>query len=167
MTSKAERAELFAELCEQFDDIIERTAPPVILTADNYNTPDDDPGEDGLSDAASVAAINDLFRRGELSGGQPVPGEWFLAEEVEALPYPTREAMKRKISEHSDFPDAPLRDRGVFAYQSKAASYHVAWLIRVFEDETMQADAGAPEDPAQSFRLLVVSLVDGQEGSQS
>lgn len=116
--------------------------------------------------SGKIAALNDRFRQNPSAEDSNINGEWFLGDDVTALPPPTKAAIKRYIAEHDDFADCPTHDRGAFIYEAKSATYNVAWMIRVFADDQMQADATHPEDPSQSFRLLMVSLLgdDGEEG---
>ena len=83
-------------------------------------------------------------------------------DDVKALAPTVKAAIKKKIRnmEQDDFADSPVRDRGRFVHETKSYTYTVIWLLKVFQDDMMLAEAEHPDDPENSYRLLAVSLSD-------
>jgi len=130
----------------------EKLEEPII--EDNGET---DQGED-LS--GKIADLNDQFRTCKPSASSEINGEWIYGDDINALPPTTRAAIKKKIREYplDQFTDCPLHDRGRFIHETKKDSFTVIWMIKVYQDDMMLAEAEHPDDPAQSYRTLAVTL---------
>ncbi|MGX1498587.1 hypothetical protein ACSSV1_003638 [Labrenzia sp. MBR-25] len=118
-------------------------------------------GNDQTGDVSGqIAALNDRFRQNQSTEDDEIKGRWILGDDIEELPGTTKAAIKKKVREFADFEEFPLHDRGAFEYRSKDKSFPVIWMIKVYEDETLSNEASHPEDPAQSYRVLLLDLSD-------
>ncbi|WP_269584246.1 hypothetical protein [Roseibium sp. Sym1] len=118
-------------------------------------------GNDQTGDVSGkISALNDRFRQNQSTADDEIKGRWILGDDIEELPGPTKAAIKKKVREYADFEEFPLHDRGTFEYRSKDKSFPIIWMIKAYEDETLAKEVEHPEDPAQSYRVLLLDLSD-------
>lgn len=112
--------------------------------------------------SGKIADLNDQFRGCKPSASSEINGEWIYGDDIKALPPTTKAAIKKKIREFpaDQFVGCPLHDRGRFVHESKTARYAVIWMMKVYQDDSLLAEAEHPADPAQSYRTLAVALSD-------
>lgn len=138
------------------------------VVADNEHTEEPPVEEKSETDqkedlSAKIAVLNDQFRSGKSSTSTAINGEWIYGDDIKALPPTTKAAIKKKVREYptDQFTDQqPLHDIGRFVHETKSASYTVIWMIKVYQDGMMLAEAEHPDDPAISYRTLAVTLSD-------
>lgn len=114
-------------------------------------------------ESGKIADLNDRFRQNQSTEDDEIKGEWIMGDDITALPGPTKAAIKKKIGEHTDFLDWPLRDRGVFTHTTKGKALHVAWMIKVYDDPSLKSESQTPGDPSRSYRVMLVTLSDEEE----
>ncbi|WP_298987440.1 DUF3768 domain-containing protein [uncultured Roseibium sp.] len=119
--------------------------------------------ENSGDESAKIAALNDRFRQTHSTEDDEIKGEWMIGDDINALPAPTKAAIKRKVAEFADFEDCPLHDCGAFPHISKNKVHSVIWQIGMFTDETKTALAEHPADPQRSYRVIVVTLSDDKK----
>lgn len=158
---------LFDDLCASLDEIEARFSggsayPPDGETSEpNLRVVERDDENDQTEDkSGKIAALNDRFRQTQPTEDDEIKGEWIMGDDITALAPPTKAAITKKIREFSDFDDCPLHDSGAFIHKSKDKSLPVLWMIRVFEDDSLSAEASHPDDPARSYRAMLVTLSD-------
>lgn len=115
--------------------------------------------------SGKIADLNDQFRGCKSSASSEINGEWIYGDDIKALPPTTKAAIKKKIREFpaDQFVGCPLHDRGRFVHESKTARYAVIWMMKVYQDDLLLAEAEHPADPAQSYRTLAVTLSEEPE----
>ena len=110
--------------------------------------------------SGQIAALNDRFRQNQSAEDDEIKGEWIMGDDVNALPVPTKAAIKRRIAEYADFEVVPLHDRGSFDYESKGKTYPVIWMIKVYDDASKTIEASNSADPQASYRTMLVTISD-------
>ena len=110
--------------------------------------------------SGKIASLNDRFRQNRPTADGEIKGRWILGDDIEELSGPTKAAIKKKVQAYSGFEEFPLHDHGAFEYRSKDRGLSVIWKIGIYDDETLTNEATHPEDPAQSYRVLLLDLSD-------
>ncbi|WP_420412412.1 hypothetical protein [Roseibium sp.] len=110
--------------------------------------------------SGKIASLNDRFHQNQTTADDEIKGRWILGDDIEELPGPTKAAIKKKVQAYSGFEEFPLHDHGAFHYRSKDRILPVIWKIGVYQDDSLTKEADHPEDPAQSYRLLLLDLSD-------
>lgn len=161
---------LFEDLCSGLSEVEVRFSENLPHQADeDEHKPDlrivpselyEDESDQTGDESGQIAALNDRFRQTQAAQDGEIKGEWIMDDALNDLPPPTKAAIKKKIMAYDDFEGCPLHDRGAFEHVSKSKSYPIVWMIRVFEDQTLQTEAAAPEDASRSYRAMLVTLSD-------
>ncbi|MEL6202299.1 MAG: hypothetical protein AAFR39_08050, partial [Pseudomonadota bacterium] len=135
---------------------------PVTETQDEPVVETQSETDQGEELSGKIADLNDQFRSCTSLSSNEFNGEWIYGDDIKALPPTTKAAIKKKIREYplDQFTDCPLHDRGRFVHETKKDSFTVIWMIKVYQDDMMLAEAEHPDDPAQSYRTLAVALSD-------
>jgi len=108
--------------------------------------------------SGKIASLNDRFRKSDPNKDCDIPGEWLWLEETKALPGPTKAALRRIIQGYGDeeFEDVPLHNFGTFEHDTKGKTLTVEWQIKIYEDDTLVAEAANPDDSIKSYRVLAI-----------
>ena len=120
----------------------------------------DDENDQTGDESGQIAALNDRFRQTQTTDDDEIKGEWIMGDDIDALPVPTKAAIKRRIVEYTDFDARPLHDRGAFDYESKGTVYPVIWMLKVYDDASKMTEAEHPGDPDRSYRVMLVTVSD-------
>jgi len=113
--------------------------------------------ETKTSTAATIAALNDRFRKDLQNSG--VPGRAFATSGVSALPMPAQLLIWAKVEAFDTFTEDndPHGEHDFGAFEFPGAG-RIFWKIDYYADSAMQWGSDAPHDPAQSFRVLTIML---------
>lgn len=161
-----ENQRLFDELCLALDKIEGRSDPKPLLTLGDGEMPrlqvvgTEDENDQTGDVSGQIADLNDHFRQNQSADDGEIKGEWIVGDDINALDATTKAAIKQSIIDYRSFDKCPLHDRGAFEQAATGGTIRVVWMIKVYEDASLQAEASSPENPKSSYRTLLAALSD-------